>query len=926
MNYIQKIKKLQSFFNPKLYTNIFAVTILLFSTFFSFNLLLNNSGNSLTAQAYSTCSVGFFDTTDGLCHENQVSPALCFDFNSPDGAGNCGYANLPLFDCIYNIPNQTEVFSAPAGDAKHWCTRTPYFFKYSECTVRSDIPYGGTLNNAYAFTDLMNYNPGTIGSPLSGNQNSDKMCTDGTNGCYAPGFRPFLMNTSVFHSNGLYKGFLCINKAFADGSYYNSKRIPQYSTYTDSSQSYLACPSFTFTDYPSLSFVSLGLNAELNSGVERNGLCAPNNGVYPASLHNCPANLPGYFVYNNFSYCYRTFTPDGVGCNAGQTLTNLADPNSCAQCPSTFYCAGGANAPKVTCPAGNYCPAGSSAPVICPAGSQCPTGSGITYTCQAGTYCPQGSASQTICPAGSYCSVGSGAHTVCPSGKTSPTGSSSITACVLGTTSSSSSSVSGISSTSTISSVVSNSSSSSTNVTPTFGDPTTFVNFPVYGRIGGKLPIVPLNGNTFPNGTVVKFIPAGCTSAQAMNGTITNNAFKTTDLIPTCALLGAQNAVLNYNTISPAVNISTNVETFFLATASASPVLGIDGNASAVSGVKGTSAPTFLIKNSSGETQVANGTSAEFVPAGCESTVGPIISGTIQIINSTDSNFVPVANQIIPTCATIGTRYGTLYSSGQTSGILTNFTTTVQSSSSNSSSTSTTSTQSSTLPTSPKIAAKVFLSANFDDASDTMTNDLRGNNILSTTQPYNASPYNYSGTESLPTTNLRTDLVDWVLLEVKDSTTGSTISKKPGVLTKDGNIIDPTNAVTGNTTLGVAVPVSTNGNYKVIIRHRNHISIATNTAISLSQSTTTTLDLTTNQNVKGSNQKQIGTIGSTPVYGLRLGDINSDGSVDALDRSIIRSAQETTNTYIVQDINLDGSIDSLDRNILRLADETVEDL
>jgi hypothetical protein len=242
------------------------------------------------------------------------------------------------------------------------------------------------------------------------------------------------------------------------------------------------------------------------------------------------------------------------------------------------------------------------------------------------------------------------------------------------------------------------------------------------------------------------------------------------------------------------------------------------------------------------------------------------------------------------------------------------------------SSSSTTSTQSSTTPTSPKIAAKVFLSANFDDTSDTMTNDLRGNNILSTTQPYNASPYNYGGTESLPTTNLRTDLVDWVLLEVKDSTTGLTIAKKPGVLTKDGNIIDPTNAVTGNTTLGVAVPVSTNGNYKVIIRHRNHISIATNTAISLSQNTTTTLDLTTNQNVKGSNQKQIGTIGSTPVYGLRLGDINSDGSVDALDRSIIRSAQETTNTYIVQDINLDGSIDSLDRNILRLADETVEDL
>lgn len=72
------------------------------------------------------------------------------------------------------------------------------------------------------------------------------------------------------------------------------------------------------------------------------------------------------------------------------------------------------------CPAGHYCPRGSSEPIPCTAGKYC-AHAGLkeeSGNCSAGFYCSGSSSvsNQQICPAGKYCPEGTGVPHLCPSG------------------------------------------------------------------------------------------------------------------------------------------------------------------------------------------------------------------------------------------------------------------------------------------------------------------------------------------------------------------------------------------------------------------------------------------------------------------------------------------------------------------------------
>ncbi len=64
----------------------------------------------------------------------------------------------------------------------------------------------------------------------------------------------------------------------------------------------------------------------------------------------------------------------------------------------------------MTCPAGYYCPEGSTEPIICPATMRCVAGSAIGVYCDAGTYNTEdGLESQAQCrpcPVSKYCQNG----------------------------------------------------------------------------------------------------------------------------------------------------------------------------------------------------------------------------------------------------------------------------------------------------------------------------------------------------------------------------------------------------------------------------------------------------------------------------------------------------------------------------------------
>ena len=243
---------------------------------------------------------------------------------------------------------------------------------------------------------------------------------------------------------------------------------------------------------------------------------------------------------------------------------------------------------------------------------------------------------------------------------------------------------------------------------------------------------------------------------------------------------------------------------------------------------------------------------------------------------------------------------------------------------------------------------KAFLSGPFDLASISVGNpiglmkkDLSTRNLLPTNQPFNVPGIGYQDTETLPTTNRSMDIVDWVLIEIRDANNVG-LKAKAVVIMSDGTIKDSNNAITGNTNNSINLAgsgLAINTNYKLILRQLNHIHIATNTPISFDTNGQASLDFTTNQNVKGANQDRLGVVGggtynpgATPgatgsyIYGLRKGDASGDRSIDASDRNILNTSDEFDGVYNTKDLNLDAVIDATDRNISQNAGEAVENL
>jgi phage baseplate assembly protein gpV len=164
--------------------------------------------------------------------------------------------------------------------------------------------------------------------------------------------------------------------------------------------------------------------------------------------------------------------------------------------------------------------------------------------------------------------------------------------------------------------------------------------------------------------------------------------------------------------------------------------------------------------------------------------------------------------------------------------------------------------------------------------------------LLPLEQPYNSAPWNYSGTESTS--------------DNTDTTAASTVATRAGWIHADGPVVD----MDGVTPLTFDVP---NGNYYVVVHHRNHLSIMSASALSLGK-TSPLYDFTAAlSRAYGNNpMKQL----ETGVYGMIAGDGNADGRVDISDReSVWRLQNGTTWRYSkLADFNMDGGIDAHDLN------------
>jgi hypothetical protein len=237
-----------------------------------------------------------------------------------------------------------------------------------------------------------------------------------------------------------------------------------------------------------------------------------------------------------------------------------------------------------------------------------------------------------------------------------------------------------------------------------------------------------------------------------------------------------------------------------------------------------------------------------------------------------------------------------------------------------------------------RISAKVLLAGPLNTATAVMNDNLRAGTLIPTMEPYgtmntSANPYSpvYThvgggGSEVIASAGVLSAtgndaIVDWVFLQLRTSaTSGAVIATRSALVQRDGDIVD----VDGLSPVefGTVTP----GSYFVSVKHRNHIGVMTNAALTLG-ATPTAIDYTSTSTAlwtrPAPNNNPAPLSGATrPVGSVRAlyaGNCNiADAARNALltynsttvsDRAALLNAcpgTSTLNGYSVFDVDMNG--------------------
>lgn len=181
------------------------------------------------------------------------------------------------------------------------------------------------------------------------------------------------------------------------------------------------------------------------------------------------------------------------------------------------------------------------------------------------------------------------------------------------------------------------------------------------------------------------------------------------------------------------------------------------------------------------------------------------------------------------------------------------------------------------------LSVKAFLQGSFNPTLGSMSDALRTQSLIPSTQPYGGlTDFAYTGTESVAASVLTVSgnnaIVDWVLLELRSSSNPSTIiARRAALIQRDGDIVDT------DGTSPVAFAGLTPGNYRVAVRHRNHLGVMTANTVAIS-STVSSVNFTnntiTNFNVSSPYAQYTFTNGpSTGIRTMWAGNASGDAMV-----------------------------------------------
>jgi len=211
------------------------------------------------------------------------------------------------------------------------------------------------------------------------------------------------------------------------------------------------------------------------------------------------------------------------------------------------------------------------------------------------------------------------------------------------------------------------------------------------------------------------------------------------------------------------------------------------------------------------------------------------------------------------------------------------------------------------------INPKLFLQGPMVNTSNTglMNDNLRVAGYIPTTSPYTdgatceASVFNVTGDNAI---------VDWVWVELRDKADNTVvILSQSALLQRDGDVVS-------NDGVSSIKPNVPSDAYYIVVNHKNHLGIMTNTPVSIGASESTSVDFTdTNTTTFGTQAQATLSSGDMALWaGDANGDglINFSGDVNRVSTDIIlfpantsfSSSYDFVDGYFQSDVFLDGNV------------------
>ena len=195
----------------------------------------------------------------------------------------------------------------------------------------------------------------------------------------------------------------------------------------------------------------------------------------------------------------------------------------------------------------------------------------------------------------------------------------------------------------------------------------------------------------------------------------------------------------------------------------------------------------------------------------------------------------------------------------------------------------------------------LFLEGPYQPGTGRMSTHLVQQGLLPLTSPYTV--------DRLTVTNFPTNVVDWVLFEIREQPDSPARSSRSVFLLDDGRVVTET----GSTTIDMETDPGVD--YYVFIKHRNHMGAMSTVPLPFT-TRRVTYDFSTDVS-----QYQDGAVVAVPVgagvWASRGGDVNGIGSVNVLDVAMHQGQEQAGSVgYHRADVNLDGFVDVSDRAVI----------